>query len=396
MASQRRAPSKRPPRPAAKKAPPPPGTSDGADGVAGATDQPGTTNGTTDAASTNAIDSSPSEGLDAADGVDEGAAKETVTAPEATTTKTTATKSATNKSAPSTGTVTKGRPTPTKSGGRTAVKAGGPTAKPGAPSKPVAAAKSGGTTAKSRPTSPTPKTGGPNYRPPTGAARTTSRLPPPRKKKRVTRKTIVAAIGIVLIATLVIFFAFAVNGASSSNPSATTTAGPEGIAVPTGPVLAAVNTSQYPTAIDGISCNTSEQLVYHIHVHLTIFVNGSARLIPYGVGITPPLQLGTTDGTFVDGGTCFYWLHTHAYDGIIHVESPTQKTYTLGEFFDEWGQPLKSNQVGPAVGKLTIYQDGKIYTGDPRALQLTAHNQIQLDVGSPAPTQTLVTNWGQL
>jgi hypothetical protein len=33
----------------------------------------------------------------------------------------------------------------------------------------------------------------------------------------------------------------------------------------------------------------------------------------------------------------FYWLHTHAADGIIHVESLVQRTYMLGNFFNVWG-----------------------------------------------------------
>ena len=28
------------------------------------------------------------------------------------------------------------------------------------------------------------------------------------------------------------------------------------------------------------------------------------------------------------------WLHTHAADGIVHIESPVDRTYTLGNFFD--------------------------------------------------------------
>ena len=51
-------------------------------------------------------------------------------------------------------------------------------------------------------------------------------------------------------------------------------------------------------------------------------------------------------GRSAAGGQCIYWLHTHAPDGVIHIESPTQRIYTLGNFFDEWRQPLSANQVG--------------------------------------------------
>ncbi len=95
--------------------------------------------------------------------------------------------------------------------------------------------------------------------------------------------------------------------------------------------------------VDGIGCQTSEQTIFHIHAHLTVFTNGSPRQIPAGIGIPGAKAQNTPQGPFIASGTCFYWLHTHAADGIIHIESPVHRTYTLGDFFDEWGQPL-----GPA------------------------------------------------
>jgi hypothetical protein len=136
--------------------------------------------------------------------------------------------------------------------------------------------------------------------------------------------------------------------------------------------------------VDGIQCNTSEQTIFHVHTHLTIFVDGVARQIPYGIGITPPRRAQRTpEGVFLTGGTCFYWLHTHAADGIIHIESPVQRSYTLGDFFDIWGQPLGRERVGPATGKVTALYDRKVYLGNPRDIPLGNHVQIQLDVGAP-------------
>jgi hypothetical protein len=180
------------------------------------------------------------------------------------------------------------------------------------------------------------------------------------------------------------------SGSATTSPTVPTL-GPEEIAIPNGPLLAGVDTANYPGIIDGIPCETNEQLVYHIHAHLTIFVDGVARQIPYGIGITPPLQQSTAGGVFVDGGLCFYWLHTHAADGVIHIESPTETVYTLGQFFDVWGQALGTTQVGSVTGPLTIFVDGQPYTGNPQSIPLTAHTQVQLDVGLPAPAQTLIT-----
>jgi hypothetical protein len=123
--------------------------------------------------------------------------------------------------------------------------------------------------------------------------------------------------------------------------------------------------------------------LFHIHAHLTIFINGVPMQVPPGVGIPAATAQDTARGPFITSGACFYWLHTHAADGIIHIESPVNRTYTLGNFFDEWGQPLGLNQVGPARGHVTALYNGQVYRGDPRNIPLTAHAQIQLDVGTP-------------
>jgi hypothetical protein len=109
--------------------------------------------------------------------------------------------------------------------------------------------------------------------------------------------------------------------------------------------------------IDGITCQAGEQVLFHIHAHLTIFVDGAPRRVPAGIGIAPPLEVDETPvGAFVAGAPCFMWLHTHSADGIIHTESPVNRTYTLGEFFDIWGQPLSRHGVGPTRGLVTAFQ----------------------------------------
>ncbi len=160
-------------------------------------------------------------------------------------------------------------------------------------------------------------------------------------------------------------------------------AGAEGVPVPSAPELAGTAAATTGQTIDGIGCQTTEQTLFHIHAHLTIFVNGRQRQVPAGIGIPGAQVANTPNGPFVDQGTCFYWLHTHAADGIIHIESPVERTYTLGDFFDEWGQPLSAARVGPAAGHVTAIYNGKVYQGNPRDIPLTAHAQIQLEVGTP-------------
>jgi hypothetical protein len=134
--------------------------------------------------------------------------------------------------------------------------------------------------------------------------------------------------------------------------------------------------------IDGVSSNQMEQLAYHVHAHLAIYINGTQKTVPYGIGIEQPWSTESDgDSEFVDSGAAFYYLHTHDDTGVIHIESPTQKLYTLGQFFAEWNQTLSSDQIGQYTGAVTTFVNGSKYSGDPADIQLTAHEVIQLDLG---------------
>jgi hypothetical protein len=131
--------------------------------------------------------------------------------------------------------------------------------------------------------------------------------------------------------------------------------------------------------VDGIPCQSMEVGVVHVHTHLAIINNGTPVQVPAFIGFAPSPT-----------GGCLYWLHTHGPDGIIHVEagdvsSPNGGPYTLGMFFDIWGQPLTNNQVGPFKGPVTAFVNGQPYNGDLKAIPLRAHQQITLEIGKVVP-----------
>jgi hypothetical protein len=134
--------------------------------------------------------------------------------------------------------------------------------------------------------------------------------------------------------------------------------GPEGPPLELGALLTAPPGASGQTE-DGVQCNTREQVAYHVHAHLAVFVSGRPRAVPLAIGIASPQAQRTPHGLFASSGSCFYWLHTHASDGIIHIESPTRATYDLGQFFAVWGQPLSASRVGPAKGVVTAYVNGR-------------------------------------
>jgi hypothetical protein len=208
-------------------------------------------------------------------------------------------------------------------------------------------------------------------------------LPVGKQKRPAWQKPQLLAVA-AFAAVALLVAAITTLGSGSSAGKTSDKPGPEGVPLESGRLLASANTMADGKTIDGIQCQTNEQVVYHIHAHLAIYVNGRSRPIPLGIGIVPPRGIANTPaGRFVNSGSCYYWLHTHAADGIIHIESPSNQTYTLGQFFDIWRQPLGRGRIGPASGRVVAYADGKLYGGDPRAIQLSRHAVIQLDLGTP-------------
>lgn len=160
-------------------------------------------------------------------------------------------------------------------------------------------------------------------------------------------------------------------------------AGPEKVPLEEGRLLASAASAAHGAPVAGISCDANEQVAYHVHTHLAVYVDGVLRPIPAGIGIVRPVAVPTAHGSFDEATQCYYWLHVHAQDGVIHIESPTERTYTLGQFFDIWRQPLSQNQVAGAKGHLTIFLNNRRYRGNPRDLRLGSHEDIQIDVGRP-------------
>lgn len=193
----------------------------------------------------------------------------------------------------------------------------------------------------------------------------------------------------------------AASGTTSTADSASTTTGTasgsptglsfEGVPLEVGPFIAPADTTQ-TAPVDGIRCGRIEQLAYHIHAHLAVFVNGRLYALPGGIGIPGSTTEQTTEGPVAAGGQCFYWLHTHSSDGVIHIESPVQRVYTLGNFFDVWHQPLSANQVGDVHGKISAFFNGKLWKKSLRAIPLLPHADIQFNIGEPAPPLVKI-NW---
>lgn len=153
-----------------------------------------------------------------------------------------------------------------------------------------------------------------------------------------------------------------------------------------------------PQSAGGVPCDSLEHTQVHYHAALQIVYQGVVHPIPQNIGIVTDSSGNTT---------CFYWLHVHpANIDTIHIESPASQTFTLGQFFKIWdtwskasggpAEPLDATHVSTIAltpdEKMVVYidlQDGKgaqVYTGDPNAIVLKAHEVITLEITPPTVT----------
>ena len=104
--------------------------------------------------------------------------------------------------------------------------------------------------------------------------------------------------------------------------------------------------------------------------HLDVFADGRRVTVPGGIGVQP---------------TCAYWLRTTRDDGIVAIESPQRRAFTLGDLFDIWGAPLSRTRVlafpvGPDR-PVRVFVNGRRITGDPRATRIAGGREIALVIG---------------
>ena len=125
----------------------------------------------------------------------------------------------------------------------------------------------------------------------------------------------------------------------------------------------------------GLPALTQEGMALHTHQHLDISIHGVAVQVPANIGIN-------------NASRFISQIHVHDLTNVIHVESPTIETFTLGQFFDIWGVRFSEQCIGgyctDATNALSVYINGTLYSGDPRAIELTAHQELFVFYGIPA------------
>lgn len=145
-------------------------------------------------------------------------------------------------------------------------------------------------------------------------------------------------------------------------------------------IQAAINTYTTYPPINGVYCDAGQN-AYHIHTHLTIYINGKRVTIPQNIGIAPD-------------GSCLYWMHTNANDGIIHTEAP-QKLHNLAldDFLTIWHDGFANLNFPPELTQSTgwkIYVNGQLFAQPVTSpltteVPLASHDIVTMEYGTPNP-----------
>jgi hypothetical protein len=199
-----------------------------------------------------------------------------------------------------------------------------------------------------------------------------------QRRRRNLRLGLAAAAVLAVIAAVIVTVVV-LRGSQTAPPAAGPTAAPTS-AAPTAvpgrasapPWPAPANPSELVAAA-GLPMLGEEGSTLHIHTHLDVIVDGKPVPVPANIGIDPSTQQISP-------------LHTHDTTGIIHIESPTQAQFTLGQFFTEWQVSLSTTTIGGLTADQThlfkTYINGRPYTGSPVGLVLKAHDEIALVYGT--------------
>jgi hypothetical protein len=196
-------------------------------------------------------------------------------------------------------------------------------------------------------------------------------------RSRRLRAGLWAAGAIVVVAVVVTTF-LVLN--RSHTPPPTSAAGPSASAVgrTSSPPWDAPADASAAVAAAGLPMLGEEGSAVHIHAHLDVIVNGSAVQVPADIGVDDARQKISP-------------LHSHDTTGVIHIESPTPTTFTLGQFFSEWQVSLAADHIGGLAADnthhLKVYVNGTLHDGDPAAIVLAAHDEIAIVYGTDAQQQ---------
>lgn len=119
-------------------------------------------------------------------------------------------------------------------------------------------------------------------------------------------------------------------------------------------------------------------IIKHIHPNLRITMDNKTVIVPSQIGIDQHLWNNHTLDNYgmqkMPGMSDMAPLHTHDNGGTIHVESSSNRNYSLGEFFKIWGFYLNGKTVNASVdGKpISDFKNHILKDGEQINLNITS------------------------
>lgn len=196
-------------------------------------------------------------------------------------------------------------------------------------------------------------------------------------------------IGAVIV--LVVFTVVVITSVTNSGSQRGVTA-PSLDGSPAATAVGAATLPPWPVPVDtaaavraaGIPMLAQEGMVEHIHAHLDVVVDGRPVLVPASIGIDRA-RSGISP------------LHTHDDTGVVHVESPAKRSFSLGELFTQWGVSLSADNIGALRSTdgnaVRVFVNGAQRPENPAAITFADQDEVALVFGPQRPDESIPSRY---
>ena len=131
----------------------------------------------------------------------------------------------------------------------------------------------------------------------------------------------------------------------------------------------------------GLEALSSEGTAMHIHQHLDIVIKGKTIPVPADIGVA---------SGFISA------IHTHDGSGILHIESPVKKDFTLNQFFKEWNMDFDDTHIGSYAAdqnnKLIVAVNGSPINNVQNYV-VKPHDEIEIWYGNKNDAPSLIKDY---
>lgn len=201
-----------------------------------------------------------------------------------------------------------------------------------------------------------------------GPDRSPSELAPLPRPSRRRRLLVIVGGALVVVALLAVVIVVTTRSSRAGQP-------PAALGHEIAPPWPAPRDVPAAVRAAGLTLLGTEGTAEHLHTHLDVRVDGRPVEVPALIGLDEAPGGGVSP------------LHTHDASGVIHVESPVTRDFTLGEFFSEWDVSLTADNLGALHAghgeALHAYVNGTERPGNPADIVLAERDELALIYGPP-------------